>query len=90
MADFAPILICDVTATQFSIARHYGGIKICGKMYLYKPERDILIREDWDKAYRNIEWNTFVNAVKTGVKPAIPKRITKKEAINNNTKSLFD
>ena len=35
-----------VTQTQFSIARHYGGIKFKGHHYTYLPEGDQLVRED--------------------------------------------
>lgn len=90
MTNDNPIIICQVSVSPFSVARHYGGARIYGTMYHYKPERDILVREDWDKVYTKVDWKTFCDAVKTGVKPTIPKRITKKEAINNNTKSLFD
>ena len=35
-----------VTQTQFSIARHYGGIRFQGVEYTYLPEGDQLVRED--------------------------------------------
>lgn len=89
----SPIIIANVSTSMFSVARHYGGMKFGGKTYVYKPERDILIREDWDNAYRHLEWNTFIDGVKAGVKPAIPKKESRKQAkqaIEDNTKSLFD
>lgn len=36
----------NVSTTQLSIARHYGGAKVMGHYYLYNPDDDSLIRED--------------------------------------------
>lgn len=36
----------NVSMTQMSIARHYGGLKINGKFFIYNPKDDSLIRED--------------------------------------------
>lgn len=47
-----PYGITNVSMTQFSIARHYGGIKFNGDHYVYLPDTDELIREDvlrWQK-----------------------------------------
>lgn len=45
-----PERIYNVSATQFSIARHYGGCKINGAYYVYDPRSDTLIREDvWNE-----------------------------------------
>ena len=47
-----PYGIVDVSRSQFSIARHYGGIKYNGDEYVYFPETDELIRDDvlrWQK-----------------------------------------
>lgn len=90
MANDNPIIICNVSTSPFSVARHYGGARIYGTMYHYKPERDILVREDWDKAYSKVDWKTFCDAVNRGVKPEIPKKINPKKVIEDNTKSLFD
>ena len=35
-----------VSQTQLSIARHFGGITVNGKNYVYFPETDELIRDD--------------------------------------------
>jgi hypothetical protein len=42
----SPFGITNVTQTQFSIARYYGGINFNGSMYIYCPDTDELIRED--------------------------------------------
>jgi hypothetical protein len=42
----SPYLIRGVRQTQFSIARHYGGITYAGQSYLYDPITDELIRHD--------------------------------------------
>jgi hypothetical protein len=42
----SPFGITNVTQTQFSIARYYGGINFNGSMYIYYPDTDELIRED--------------------------------------------
>lgn len=44
LADELPEIIHNVSQTQFSIARHYGGIKINGHMYVYNPKDDTLIK----------------------------------------------
>jgi hypothetical protein len=36
----------NVSMTQLSIARHYGGINFNGKHFIYNPADDSLIRED--------------------------------------------
>lgn len=36
----------NVSRTQMSIARHYGGLKVDGSMYEYDAETDRLIRSD--------------------------------------------
>ncbi|MCM1221897.1 MAG: hypothetical protein NC548_46240 [Lachnospiraceae bacterium] len=90
MANDNPILICHVSTSPFSLARHYGGVRIYGTMYCYKTERDILVREDWSKVYAKVDWKTFCDAVRNGVKPEIPKKVNPKQVIEDNTKSLFD
>ena len=42
----SPYVIRYVTQTQFSIARHYGGITFNGHIYTYFPATDELIRDD--------------------------------------------
>lgn len=41
-----PFGIKNVSSSQFSIARHYGGIKYNGDSYTYLPPTDELIRDD--------------------------------------------
>ena len=36
----------NISHTQLSIARHYGGLKVNGSMYEYDSEQDRLIRSD--------------------------------------------
>jgi len=53
-----PFAIQWVSQTQFSIARHYGGIKFNGFGYIYFPEHDELIRDDvlgWLKKHRKAQ-----------------------------------
>ena len=45
-----PEHIYNVSRTQFSIARHYGGCKVNGVYYHYDPGSDTLTREDVWKA----------------------------------------
>jgi hypothetical protein len=40
------IAFANVSMTQLSIARHYGGTKIDGKYFEYNPADDSLIRQD--------------------------------------------
>lgn len=42
--------IYNVSATQFSISRHYGGCKVNGVYYYYDPKSDMLICGDVLKA----------------------------------------
>ena len=41
-----PYAIRNVSQTQFSIARHYGGCSYNGQHYTYFPPGDELIRDD--------------------------------------------
>lgn len=46
----APERIFHVSASQFSVARHFGGCKFQGASYHYDAENDALVRRDvWDK-----------------------------------------
>ena len=42
----APIGYMDVSRTQLSIARHYGGCTVQGHHYIYFPAHDELWRDD--------------------------------------------
>lgn len=95
------IVIANVSTSYFSVARYSGGVKINGKTFLYCPIRDILVREDWMKAYQKLDYNQFLEAVKSGVKPELPSnpksnsRAKKSKDKNNEnnpleTPTLFD
>ena len=52
-----PFGMTNVSMTQLSIARHYGGIKYNGESYTYLPHTDELIRDDvlkWKKKQEKI------------------------------------
>ena len=49
LGDQGGILYPHVRHSQFSIARHFGGMKINGKQYDYLPAFDWLIRADAHK-----------------------------------------
>jgi hypothetical protein len=40
------LIIANVSQTQFSIARHFGGIKFNGSEFKYFPADDLLVRQD--------------------------------------------
>lgn len=40
------LAFANVSQTQLSIARHYGGCKVQGKQFVYNWQDDSLIRED--------------------------------------------
>lgn len=42
----APIAYANVTQTQLSIARHYGGCQVNKAHYTYFPNDDLLVRDD--------------------------------------------
>lgn len=81
------ILICDVSLSYFSVARHYGGATIEGRQYRYFQERDILVREDWVRCYQRLPWGDFVDAVKTGIKPQLS---TEKKSIKPQRESIAE
>lgn len=49
----SPYGITNVSQTQFSAARHYGGCKAYGDTYVYFRETDELVRADVVKWVRN-------------------------------------
>ena len=54
----SPFMIRGVSKTQFSIARHYGGVVFKGQSYTYLPETDEMIRDDvakWLAKHRKAE-----------------------------------
>lgn len=87
------IVVAGVSTSIFSVARYAGGATIQGKTYTYCAEHDILVREDWHKYYRRLPYDNFIAAVKSGIKPQLPKKKTakeKREATELQTPSLFD
>ena len=87
------IIVTGVSTSFFSVARYTGGATIHGTAYVYCAERDILVREDWLKYYRRLPYDDFVAAVKSGIKPQLPKKKTAKgkiEETESQTPSLFD
>lgn len=65
-----PFIIMGVSHTQFSIARHYGGVKYMGRHYFYVPPTDELVRDDvmkWLAKHRkNNKKQVKVNVVSQG------------------------
>lgn len=64
----APILIFNVSKQPYlSIGRHYGGIKYWGYSYIYYPEKDAYIRQDYVKVFNKMKknWDEFTAHVKT-------------------------
>lgn len=51
-----PLVIGNISYTQFSIARYEGGCRYQNKVYIYEPLIDALIREDVHEWARK-EWN---------------------------------
>lgn len=92
------IVIANVSASYFSVARHTGDVNINGKLFVYCPIRDILVRNDWMKAYQTLDYNKFLEAVKSGVKPELPSNTQRgrkaknksDKSIKTETPSLFD
>lgn len=63
------ILFENISLTQLSIARHYGGIKVNGVYYFYIPDKDALLRKDWVKKLaaskkRRETWNEFIEEIR--------------------------
>lgn len=59
------IVVADVTKQPYlSVARFSGGCRVNGVFYAYVPQRDILVREDWLKAYSAMDYDKFIAAVK--------------------------
>lgn len=42
----AAVAYSNITQTQFSIARHFGGLKVNGHHFIYNPIDDSLMRVD--------------------------------------------
>lgn len=57
-----PYGMTNVSMTQLSIARHYGGIKCNGESYTYLPKTDELIRNDVLKWQTNNTKKSLTNA----------------------------
>lgn len=50
----APSEIFGVSHGQFSVARHYGGMRYAGAYYHYDAARDVLVRRDvWAKRMKD-------------------------------------
>ena len=59
-----PIAILNVSQSQLSIARHYGGIIINGVSYTYIPVKDILIQDKYRKQYMKLGHEKFLEYIK--------------------------
>ena len=64
-----PIIFENISLTQLSIARHYGGMKINGVEYFYIPDKNALLRKDWMKKYaasrrRRETWDEFLDQIR--------------------------
>lgn len=59
-----PLAIAHVSKTQFSIARHYGGVTYKGSHYIYNGDTDELIRDDVLKAVQKIRGKAKKEAAK--------------------------
>ena len=58
------IVVADVTKQPYlSVARFSGGCRVNGVFYAYVLQRDILVREDWLKAYSAMDYDKFIAAV---------------------------
>lgn len=67
------IVVAHVTQQPYlSVARFSGGCKVNNVFYAYEPKRDLLIRHDWLKVYAAMNYDDFIAAVKTGIKPELP------------------
>lgn len=60
-------VITNVSMSQFSVARHFGGCNINGQKYIYIPPEDALIRQDLVKAHKKAmkENKTFEEFIKS-------------------------
>ena len=86
------IVVADVTKQPYlSVARFSGGCRVNGVFYAYVLQRDILVREDWLKAYSAMDYDKFIAAVKTGAKQELPTCRTCKHRqrweLNDHSKS---
>ena len=55
------IVVADVTKQPYlSVARFSGGCRVNGVFYAYVLQRDILVREDWLKAYSAMDYDKFI------------------------------
>ena len=66
-----PFGMTNVSMTQLSIARHYGGIKYNGESYTYLPKTDELIRNDVLKWQTKNAKKSLPNANSAGDPPTI-------------------
>ena len=76
MEKFGPssnVAYTNVSSTQFSIARHYGGVKVNGSHYVYNPTDDSLIREDV------LKWIANKKKTEDQIREAVVKWISKKK-----------
>lgn len=67
MNNEAPEVYYNVSQTQMSIARRFGGLKVNGVEYRYDAETDRLVREDIakrDEQYKAAERRKWVNQAK--------------------------
>ena len=87
------IVIANVSQSMFSVARYYGCARVQGEDYTYFAEHDILVRRDWEKVCRMLPYDDFIAAVKTGIKPKLPQKEskrTRKTKEKQSTPTLFD
>ena len=59
-----PIAILNVSQSQLSIARHYGGANINGIEYRYFAKHDILVQSKHAKHYQRKSYKEFLEYIK--------------------------
>lgn len=87
------IIIENVSHSQLSIARFYGGAKINGVDYVYVPHRDILVQHKYWKQYAELGYEKFKQFIQNGkeeIKTDKVNRPREKKADPQVLPGLFD
>ena len=71
------IIIENVSHSQLSIARFYGGARVNGVEYVYVPYQDILVQRKYCKQYAKLGYEQFKQFIQNGKEEIKTDKVTK-------------
>lgn len=82
------IIIENVSHSQLSIARFYGGARVNGVEYVYVPYQDILVQRKYCKQYAKLGYEQFKQFIQNGKEEIKTDRVNRPREKKANSQVL--